>query len=68
MKTTINTNERIFQAENFEGETILCNLDGFTFDKELLVYGNPVKSLKHYWNFKFESFGKLDLKEMLLVH
>lgn len=66
--TTIKTDERIFQAENFEGDTILCNLDAFTFDKELLVYGNPVKRLNHYWNGKFERFAKIDLKEMLLVH
>ena len=68
MKTTINTNERIFRVEDFEGEIILCNLDAFTLNGELLVYGRPIKRLKYYWNFEFKPFSKSDLKEMLLVH
>ena len=55
---TIRTDVRIFQVFTYDGDVILCNLyDAY----ELLP---NCKTLKHYWNHKFERFGKLELKQM----
>tara|TARA_R110000851_G_scaffold213766_2_gene366369 strand:+ start:550 stop:756 length:207 start_codon:yes stop_codon:yes gene_type:complete len=59
---TIQTDSRIFQIITFEGETILCNLKHLKL-KDL----KEIKTLRHLWNGKFESFGKIDLKEMILT-
>ena len=59
--TTINTNERIFQIETFDGETILCNL----VTAQKLLEQQNCKRIKHYWNHKFVAIGKLEVKEML---
>lgn len=58
--TTINTDERIFLIHTFDGEDVLCNTE---IAKELLKNG-LIKTLKHLWDFKFQSFSKLDLKQM----
>jgi hypothetical protein len=55
---TININQRIFRVFTFDGETVLCNAD----TAKLLL--PQTKRLQHYWNDKFESFSKLELKEM----
>lgn len=52
--TTINTNERIFQIETFDGEIILVN----TKDAQQLIKEQNCKRIKHYWNYKFQSIGK----------
>ena len=58
--TTINTNERIFKIETFEDETFLCNTKTA---KEYLEKGE-IKKLWHLWNFNFEVFHKIHLKNM----
>ena len=59
--TTINTNERIFKIETFDGDIFLCNVETA---KESLNK-SEIKNLWHLWNFEFKRFGKIDLKEML---
>lgn len=56
--TTIDTNERVFQVETFDGETVLCNV---RVAKVLLP---QTKVLKHLYNNKFLKLSKLELKEM----
>ena len=58
--TTIKTDERIFKIETFEDETFLCNIETA---KEYLEKGE-IKKLWHLWNFKFEVFHKIHLKNM----
>lgn len=58
----INTNERIFQIETFDNETILCNLE----TAQQLIANNECKLIKHYWNYKFVAIGKKEVKEMPL--
>lgn len=60
IKETINTNERIFLIETFDNETVLCNLK----DTYKLVKSGNCKVLKHFWDYKFVSFGKQDLISM----
>lgn len=55
---TIRTDERIFQILTYDGDVILCNLvDAYNLLPD-------AKTVKHYWNNKFESFAKADLKKM----
>lgn len=56
----INTNERIFQIETYDGETILCNVT--TAHK--LINADLCKRIKHYWNDKFERIGKDEVISM----
>jgi hypothetical protein len=56
----ISTNERIFQIETFDGETILCNV----VTAQKLLQLNLCKRIRHYWNHKFVTIGKLEVKEM----
>jgi hypothetical protein len=56
----ISTSERIFQIETFDGETILCNLA----TAQKLLHSDLCKRIKHYWNHKFTTIGKLEVKEM----
>ena len=60
---TISTTQRIFQIEDHDGNTFLCNLSHLQL-KDL----EQIRRLKHYCNNKFESFGKIDLKEMLISY
>lgn len=60
--TTINTAERIFQIETYDGETVLCNLR----TAKLLQNTNNCKRIKHYWNHKFTTISQLEVKEMPL--
>lgn len=57
---TIKTDERIFKILTFDNDYLLCNLDRA---QELLNQGN-IKKLWHLWNFKFEVFPKIHLKNM----
>lgn len=59
---TIDQTQRIFQVVTFDNETVLCNLKNA---KELIIAQN-CKSIKHYWNYKFVSIGKNDVKAMPL--
>jgi hypothetical protein len=59
----VTVKERIFQIEDFDGNIFLCNLKDIEL-KDL----QQIKKLKHYWNHKFEAFGKIDLKEMIISH
>ena len=55
---TIKTDERIFQILTYDGDVILCNLvDAYNLLPD-------AKAVKYYWNNKFESFAKADLKKM----
>lgn len=56
----ISTNERIFQIETFDGETILCNL----VTAQKLIQNQLCKRIKHYWNYKFSAIGKDEVKAM----
>lgn len=56
----ISTNERIFQIETFNGETVLCNLEA----AQTLIAKDECKRIKHYWNYKFQAIGKKEVKEM----
>lgn len=56
----IKTDERIFMITTFDGEACLCNLD----TAYEIVKKGMVKSLKHFWDWKFVSFGKSRLIEM----
>lgn len=56
----ISTSERIFQIETFDGETILCNL----VTAQKLIHSDMCKRIKHYWNYKFTTIGKSEVKEM----
>jgi len=56
--TQISINERIFQVQTFDGDIVLCNTETA---KKLLP---QCAKLKHYWDFKFTAFSKLELKEM----
>ena len=58
--TVINTNERIFKIETFDGEIILCNLA----EAKYLLQLQNIKRLFHYWNYDFKPFDKLTLKTM----
>lgn len=60
---TINTDTRIFKIITFEDETFLCNLRHITL-KDI----SEIKHLWHLWNFEFKRFGKIDLKEMIILH
>ena len=57
---TIKTNERIFKITTFDDETFLCNVD---VAKQYLQEEN-IKKLWHLWNFKFETYHKIHLKNM----
>lgn len=59
---TISITERIFQIETSNGETVLCNL----LTAKLLINTDNCKRIKHYWNYKFSTIGKLEVKEMPL--
>lgn len=59
---TISTNERIFQIETFDQETVLCNL---AIAQELITK-QLCKRIKHYWNHKFATIGKKEVLEMPL--
>ena len=66
MKTTIKTDERIFQVTDYEGKISLCNLvDLGTFQGQLYFNGEFVKGIKHYWNFEFKVISKIDVLEMI---
>jgi hypothetical protein len=54
------TTERIFQVETFDGDYILCNLD----TAQLLISGDECKRIKHYWNYKFTTIGKKEVRDM----
>lgn len=56
----ISTNERIFQIETFDGETILCNL----VTAQKLINADLCKRIKHYWDHKFTTLSKLEVKQM----
>lgn len=56
----ISTNERIFQIETFDGETILCNL----VTAQKLLQNDLCKRIRHYWNHKFTAISKLEVKQM----
>ena len=66
MRKTINTNERIFQVMNFDGDVNLGNLRDFSISStgELLFNSESIKNIKHYWNNKFVAFRKADVKTM----
>lgn len=59
--TTVKTFSRIFKITNFDGDTFLCNLDHLKVENL-----KDIKYLWHLWNFKFERFGKDQLKSMIL--
>jgi hypothetical protein len=59
---SIRTDERIFQIETFENETILCN----TAVAKELISKQVCKKAKHYWNYKFSTIGKDEILEMSL--
>lgn len=59
---TINTDERIFKIETYDGETVLCNLQ----TAQMLIKTDNCKRIKHYWNNRFENISKLEVKEMPL--
>lgn len=56
----ISTNERIFQIETFDGETILCNL----VTTQKLINADLCKRIKHYWNYKFSVISKYEVLKM----
>lgn len=56
----ISTNERIFQVITYNGETVLCNL----VTAQKLIDADLCKGIKHYWNYKFSSIGKDEVKNM----
>jgi hypothetical protein len=58
----IDTNQRIFQVETYDNETVLCNLK----DAQTIIIQDVCKSIRHYWNNKFERIGKKEVKEMPL--
>lgn len=58
----VSINERIFQIETYDGETILCNIG----TAKMLINKDLCKRIKHYWNNKFTTIGKLEVKEMPL--
>lgn len=60
--SVINTTQRIFQIVTFDGDYVLCNL---VTAKELIV-NDECKTIKHYWNHKFTTIGKKEVKEMPL--
>jgi len=57
---TIKTNERIFKILSFDGETFLSNLEHIKL-KDL----EQIKKVSHLWDFKFQPFGKRQLKTMI---
>lgn len=57
---TINTDERIFQIETYDGQCVLCNLQ----TAQTLIKTDNCKRIKHYWNAKFTTISKLEVKEM----
>jgi len=60
--SVISINERIFQIETYDNETVLCNLK----TAQMLINKDLCKRIKHYWNHKFTTIGKLEVKEMPL--
>lgn len=60
--SVISTTERIFQIETFDSETILCNV----VTAQKLIAADLCKRIKHYWNYKFTTISKLEVKEMPL--
>lgn len=59
---TINTDERIFHAVTYDGDHIVCNLPTA---KELII-ADECQSIQHYWNYKFQTIGKDEVKQMPL--
>lgn len=57
---TIRTDERIFKILTFDGDTFLVNKD----TAQMLLSKDEIKSLWHLWNFKWERYSKLHLKNM----
>lgn len=62
--STINTDERIFQIETWDNETVLCNLQ----TAQMLINTDNCKRLKHYWDYRFVTIGKREVKEMPLPY
>lgn len=58
--SVIKITERIFQVETCDNETLLCNLG----TAQILIETHQCKKIKHYWNYKFTSIGKNEVKEM----
>ena len=69
---TINTDQRIFEVTNFEGqEPYLCNLNHFSIGikGQLLGYNKePLVKIRHYWNNTLKVIGKIHVKEMILAN
>lgn len=62
----IETTERIFQVFNYDDEVILCNLNHLhMMYGQLHCFGKPVKRIKHYWNYNFETIGKDEIVEII---
>lgn len=59
---SIRTDERIFQIETYDNDHVLCNLETA---KELII-NDECKRIKHYWDYKFQTISKLEVKEMPL--
>lgn len=57
---TINTDERIFQIETYSGDNVLCNL----VTAKMIIKNGNCKRIKHYWDNKFTTIGKSEVKEI----
>lgn len=60
---TISTKSRIFKVSTFDGETFMCNLEHIKLENL-----EQIKRLYHMWDFEWEPFAKIDLKEMIEVN
>lgn len=58
---TIKTGERIFLVTTYEGDKFLCN----TQTAQLYIKLDLVKSIKHFWNFKFETISKIQVLNII---
>lgn len=56
----VSQDERIFQIETHDHETVLCNLETAKY----LINRQLVKRIKHYWNYKLEIISKYDVLGM----
>ena len=71
MENTIRTDERIFRVFTHDDQFKLVNLSGFKIADSgelLLSNGDPVHSVRHLWNWRFEPIDKAQVKTMFQSH
>lgn len=64
MNTTINNNQRVFQAITSTGKQAFCNIEQLNEVVALLDTHEGYFKIYHFWNNKAEKVSKKYLKEL----